>query len=127
GIDTRALVRRLRAKGTLRGAILQVPPHRALDPDIAREAVAKAQSIAPLASKPLVVESTGLVRQVGSGPKVALLDTGVKENQVRCLVRRGATVKSFPATSSARAILSWSPDRSEEHTSELQSRFDLVC
>src|SRR5437870_11127430 len=110
GIDTRALVRRLRAKGTLRGAILQVPPHRALDPDIAREAVAKAQSIAPLASKPLVVESTGLVRQVGSGPKVALLDTGVKENQVRCLVRRGATVKSFPATSSARAILSWSPE-----------------
>src|SRR5438132_421031 len=110
GIDTRALVRRLRAKGTLRGAILQVPPHRALDPDIAREAVAKAQSIAPLASKPLVVESTGLVRQVGSGPKVALLDTGVKENQVRCLVRRGATVKVFPATSTAREVLSWSPD-----------------
>jgi carbamoyl-phosphate synthase small subunit len=110
GIDTRALVRRLRAKGTLRGAIVQVPPHRSLDPDIAREAVAKAQSTPPLASKPLVVESTGLTRQIGSGPKVALLDTGVKENQVRCLVRRGATVRSFPATTSARDILSWSPD-----------------
>jgi carbamoyl-phosphate synthase small subunit len=110
GIDTRALVRRLRAKGTLRGAILQVPPHRSQDPDIAREAVAKAQASAPLAAKPLVVESTGLARQEGSGPKVALLDTGVKENQVRCLVRRGATVKVFPATSTAREILSWSPD-----------------
>src|SRR5438876_596522 len=32
GIDTRALVRRLRAKGTLRGAILQVPPARAIPP-----------------------------------------------------------------------------------------------
>ena len=110
GIDTRALVRRLRAKGTLRGAILQVPPHRSQDPDIAREAVAKAQATPPLAAKPLVVESTGLARQSGSGPKVALLDTGLKENQIRCLVRRGATVRVFPATSSARDILSWSPN-----------------
>src|SRR5438552_1388074 len=74
GIDTRALVRRLRAKGTLRGVILQVPPHRSQTEDIAREAVATARSIQPLAAKPLVVESTGLERQVGSGPKVALLD-----------------------------------------------------
>jgi carbamoyl-phosphate synthase small subunit len=110
GIDTRALVRHLRAKGTLRGAILQVPPHRLQDPDIAREAVAKARSIPPLAAKPLVIESTGLSRQLGSGPKVALLDTGVKENQIRCLVRRGATVRSFPATATARDILSWAPD-----------------
>ena len=110
GIDTRALVRRLRAKGTLRGAILQVPPQRSQDPEIAREAVAKAQSVPSLAAKPLVVESTGLARQVGSGPRVALLDTGVKENQIRCLVRRGATVKSFPATATARDILSWAPD-----------------
>src|SRR5437899_9211205 len=110
GIDTRALVRRLRAKGTLRGAILQVPPHRSQSEDIAREAVATARSIQPLAAKPLVVESTGLERQVGSGPRVALLDTGVKENQIRCLVQKGATVKVFPATATAREILSWSPD-----------------
>ena len=65
GIDTRALVRRLRAKGTLRGAILQVPPHRSQSEDIAREAVATARSIPALATKPLVVESTGLERQIG--------------------------------------------------------------
>ena len=110
GVDTRALVRRLRAKGTLRGALLQVPPHLAHDPGVAQEAIAKARSSAPLAAKPLVVESTGVLRQVGSGPKVALFDTGVKENQIRCLVRRGATVKVFPATSSARDVLSWAPD-----------------
>ena len=34
----------------------------------------------------------------------------MKENQIRCLVKRGATVKVFPATSSARDILAWSPD-----------------
>jgi carbamoyl-phosphate synthase small subunit len=110
GIDTRALVRRLRAKGTLRGAILQVAPHLSGSEDIAREAVAKAQASPPLAAKPLVVESTGLSRQIGTGPKLALLDTGVKENQVRCLVRLGATVRVFPATSQAREILTWSPD-----------------
>ena len=71
-IDTRALVRRLRAKGTLRGAILQVPPHRSQSEDIAREAVATARSIPALSTKPLVVESSGLERQIGSGPKVAL-------------------------------------------------------
>jgi carbamoyl-phosphate synthase small subunit len=110
GLDTRALVRRLRAKGTLRGALLQVPPHLAHDPGIALEAIAKARASAPLAARPLVVETTGLGRQVGSGAKVALLDTGVKENQVRCLVKRGASVKVFPATASAREVLSWAPD-----------------
>ena len=55
GIDTRALVRRLRAKGTLRGAILQVPPQRSQSEDIAREAVATARSIPALATKPLVI------------------------------------------------------------------------
>lgn len=110
GVDTRALVRRLRAKGTLRGALLQVPPHLAHDPGVAQEAIAKARAAAPLAARPLVVEATGAGRQVGSGPKVALLDTGVKENQVRCLVQRGASVRVFPATASARDVLSWAPD-----------------
>ncbi|MDP9264895.1 MAG: glutamine-hydrolyzing carbamoyl-phosphate synthase small subunit [Chloroflexota bacterium] len=110
GIDTRALVRRLRSAGTLRGAIVQVAPHLAMDPDVARHAVAKARTSPALGSRPLVVEATGVERQVGHGPKVALLDTGVKENQVRCLVQRGATVKVFPVTASARDILSWSPD-----------------
>jgi carbamoyl-phosphate synthase small subunit len=119
GIDTRALVRRLRSAGTLRGAILQVPPTVAGSDDVGQEAVAKARTSPPLAQRPLVQESSGPSRQVGAlraqgplplGPKVALIDTGVKENQVRELARRGATVKVFPATSTARDVLSWSPD-----------------
>ena len=111
GVDTRALTRRLRSAGTLRGALIQVPPHRAQDADIAQEAVAKARATTALAQRPLVAEvSVSAARQVGSGPKVALLDTGVKENQIRNLVRRGATVKVFPVESSARDVLSWSPD-----------------
>ena len=110
GIDTRALVRRLRSAGTMRGVLLQVAPHLAQDPEIGREAVAKARATTPLSSRPLVAEVGGATRESGSGPKVALLDTGVKENQVRELVRRGATVKVFASTVGAREILGWSPD-----------------
>jgi len=110
GVDTRALVRRLRSAGTMRGVILQVAPHLAQDAGIGREAVVKARAVAPLSSRPLVAEVGGGAREVGSGPKVALIDTGVKENQVRELARRGATVRMFPVTASAREVLGWSPD-----------------
>ena len=111
GVDTRALTRRLRSAGTLRGALIQVPPHRALDPDIGNEAVAKARATTALALRPLVAEaSVSSERTIGAGPKIALLDTGVKENQVRSLVQRGATVRVYPVESSMRELLSWSPD-----------------
>jgi carbamoyl-phosphate synthase small subunit len=110
GIDTRALVRRLRTAGTIRGAILQVPPHLAGRDEVGQEAVAKARTTPQLAQRPLVQESTSAGRQVGSGVKIALLDTGVKENQVRSLVQRGAAVKVFPATATARDVLSWAPE-----------------
>src|SRR5258708_17254135 len=112
GVDPRALPRRLRWSGTLRGALLQVPPHRALDPDIGVEAVAKARTTSPLAQRPLVSEaSVTSERTVGAGPKIALIDTGAKENQIRSLVHRGASVRLFPVGHSARELLQWSPDR----------------
>jgi carbamoyl-phosphate synthase small subunit len=111
GVDTRALTRRLRSSGTLRGALIQVPPHRALDADIANEAVAKARATTALAQRPLVAEtSVSVERTVGAGPKIALIDTGVKENQIRSLVQRGAAVRVYPVDSSMRDLLSWSPD-----------------
>jgi len=111
GVDTRALTRRLRSSGTLRGALIQVPPHRALDADIGNEAVAKARATATLAQRPLVAEtSVTTARTVGAGPKIALLDTGVKENQVRSLVQRGATVRVYPVETNMRSLLEWSPD-----------------
>jgi carbamoyl-phosphate synthase small subunit len=111
GVDTRALVRRLRAAGTVRGALVQVTPHLAFDPGVAQAAVAHARASASLASRPLVQESSATVaREVGVGVRVALLDTGVKENQVRSLAQRGATVRVFPVTSTPHEILSWAPE-----------------
>ena len=47
----------------------------------------------------------------GDGPiRVALADYGVKHNIIRCLVKRGCTVKCFPYDASMEEILAFSPD-----------------
>src|SRR5699024_12215665 len=49
----------------------------------------------------------------------------------RCLMPSGrnttSPIRSFPLAKTAGGASSRGSDRSEEHTSELQSRFDLVC
>ena len=113
GVDTRAIVRRLRARGSLRGYLLQVPPREAGDHAAAAEAIARARAVAPLAERSVVAEVSGAGREVtgaNGGPHVALLDTGVKENQVRLLAALGATVRLFPAQSRASDVLAWRPD-----------------
>ncbi len=113
GVDTRSLVRRLRAKGTLRGYLLQVRPSQAGDPALAAEAIEKARAVPALSERPVVAEVSGTLRETlgaSDGPRIALLDTGVKENQLRLLARRGATVRLFPAHTRASDILGWRPD-----------------
>ena len=113
GIDTRALVRRLRSKGTMRGYLLQVRPEEAGEAAVAHEAIEKARAVPRLADRAVVAEVSGAEREnagPSGGPRVALLDTGVKENQVRLLAARGATVRLFPAAARASEILGWRPD-----------------
>ena len=113
GVDTRALVRLLRSKGTLRGHLLQVRPDRAGDPALVVQAVERARAVPVLSERRVVAEVSGTVRETlgaADGARIALLDTGVKENQVRLLAARGATVKLFPASARASDILGWRPD-----------------
>ncbi len=113
GVDTRALVRRLRAKGTMRGYLVQVRPDEAGDPAIAAEAIERARAVPALGERPVVAEVSGAGREVfgaADGPRIALLDTGVKENQLRLLASRGATVKVVPFDARASDILGWRPD-----------------
>lgn len=113
GVDTRALVRRLRARGTLRGFLRQVAPSRIGEAAVATEAVARARALPSLGERAVVAEVSGAAREEpgsASGPRVALLDTGVKENQVRLLAARGATVRLFPHDTKASEVLAWQPD-----------------
>src|SRR5207249_8465096 len=77
----------------------------------------------PAQSSGLATRPSGIVRSISSLPRPASLAYGVADISVSThpgatqftLIRRGAS-------STARDLV-----RSEEHTSELQSRFDLVC
>jgi len=109
-VDTRALVLRLRRSGTPWGAIVA-----SSSPE---EAVKKAQS---LIQKKKTLEKdwvwlssrrTAEVRQgqVAHGPRVAVLDFGVKENILRELVSRCSEIKIFPSRASVQEIQEYKPD-----------------
>jgi carbamoyl-phosphate synthase small subunit len=106
GVDTRALVLHIREAGTMRGGIFPA----ALAEREARELIA---AEAPMAGQDLarVVSPTEVSRHgSGDGPRIAILDTGIKASMVRELVARGARVSLHPCASSAEDLLAEDPD-----------------
>ena len=98
GVDTRAITRMLRDQGTMNGMITVEE-----SPDVA----AKLKLIRAYRVQGTVEKTTRSQMQVypGPGPRVALLDLGVKENMIRCLNQRGCQVTVFPAHTPAQVIL----------------------
>jgi carbamoyl-phosphate synthase, small subunit len=103
GIDTRALTRILRDKGTMKGMISTSPDfsfEKRID-DI------KAYKI----ENPVEKVTTQEVKHYeGKGFRVALIDYGIKQNIVRSLLKRDCEVYVFPATATAGQILDVKPD-----------------
>lgn len=103
GIDTRALTKRLREKGTMNGMITTNENY-----DL--------QEILPKLKEyvigDVVSETTCKERYVlkGEGPRVALMDFGAKNNIARSLNQRGCEVTVYPAGTSAREIIEADPD-----------------
>lgn len=106
GIDTRALTRRIRMQGTMRGVISTLPRDLA-DPG-------------SLAAKARALSLTGpeLVRQVsvsqpyhikGEGPRVVVVDLGVKNNILQRLMGYGLDIVVVPAATGAEAIKAYKP------------------
>lgn len=85
GIDTRALTKHLREKGSLLGKIVV-------------EGCADIDFYDPNKENLVAKASCTEVREYGSpaGKKVVLVDCGVKNNIIRCLVKRGAHVVRVP-------------------------------
>lgn len=110
-LDTREIVLSLREQGTQWGAVLPA--------DSSAEALSQAKAIiekqknayekdwAYLVS---TKESYKLKGQNSSGPRVALLDFGVKENIKRELIARCSELKVFPSRVSAQEVLDYNPD-----------------
>jgi carbamoyl-phosphate synthase small subunit len=106
GVDTRALVRHIRHAGAMRGGVFPValaqPRARAL---IDAEPPMAGQDLAGLVT-PSQVSRHGS----GDGPRIAVLDTGIKASMVRELAARGARVSLHPCRSSASELLAEEPD-----------------
>jgi carbamoyl-phosphate synthase small subunit len=110
GVDTRALARHLRANGSLRG-IVTAPG------DTDREAATEAarmvtrwedQDFVSQVSPPAVTDypAAGAAPGAAPGPRIAIVDLGLKSNIVRAMRYRGASVRVLPHTAPASEILS---------------------
>jgi carbamoyl-phosphate synthase small subunit len=116
GIDTRALVRRIRTLGAMNGVLA----HGECDPEVL---VARALRVPPMEGRNLVDEVTctepyawsegaSWRTQTPSSPRyrVVAYDYGVKRNILREMVAAGLEVLVVPARTPAREVLAREPD-----------------
>jgi carbamoyl-phosphate synthase small subunit len=107
GVDTRTLVLTIREAGAMRGGLFPA----ALSEREARELI---DAEPPMAGQDLatVVTPDAVSRhgEDGDGPRIAVIDTGIKASMVRELVSRGARVSLHPCTTSAAELLTEDPD-----------------
>ena len=103
GIDTRALTKILREKGTMNGMITTNENYD-LDEILPK---LKEYVVGDVVSEVTCDKSYILE---GDGPKVALMDFGAKNNIARSLNKRGCEVTIYPAHTSAQEIIDSKPD-----------------
>jgi len=104
GVDTRALTRKIRSYGTMRTALL-------VGDDDGTRAVEMARGATEISQERLVEEVTCPAQYEidGSGPRVVIVDYGVKRAIIENLSMRGANVVVVPATTTADELLSLKP------------------
>ena len=107
GVDTRRLVRHIRSAGAMRGGVFssetseaQARERVAAEPDMAGQDLARTVT-------PGFLTHHG---QQNTGPRIAVIDTGIKVSIVRNFVERGARLELHPCTVSAEELLASSPD-----------------
>lgn len=103
GIDTRALTKILREKGTMNGMIT-TKEYTDFSEPIKRM---KEYTVTGVVLKTTTKETYVLP---GNGKKVALLDYGAKRNIARSLNQRGCEVTVYPADTPAEKVLAGNPD-----------------
>jgi carbamoyl-phosphate synthase small subunit len=106
GIDTRALVLHIRDAGAMRGGIFPA----AIPETRARELIAAEPPMAGQDLAARVTPNEVVLHGTGDGPRIAVIDTGIKTSMVRQLVARGARVSLHPCTSGVAELLGEDPD-----------------
>jgi len=106
GVDTRALVMHIRDAGSMRGGVFSGE----MAESEARELIEAEPRMAGQDLAGLVTPSQISRHGTGEGPRIAVIDTGIKASMVRELVQRGARVTLHPCTSSSEQLLAEDPD-----------------
>jgi carbamoyl-phosphate synthase small subunit len=106
GVDTRTLVMHIREAGSMRGGVFPAEMSEAR----ARELIEAEPSMHGLDLARVVTPREASTHGSGDGPRIAVIDTGIKASMVRELVARGARVTLHPCTSSAEELLAGDPD-----------------
>jgi carbamoyl-phosphate synthase small subunit len=108
-LDTRALVRHIRDAGAMRGGLFPAT----LTEDEARDLIeAEPQMTGRDLARDVTPASMVLAepRGSGSGPRIAMIDTGVKRSIVANLNKRDAIVELHPCTATPTELLAGRPD-----------------
>ncbi len=109
GVDTRALVRHIREAGAMRGGIFpaamgEAEAHALIDAEPSMSGLDLARLVTP---ERMSLHGAG---DGAGGPRIAVLDTGIKLSIVRNLTARGARVALYPCSVSAEQLLAQEPD-----------------
>jgi carbamoyl-phosphate synthase small subunit len=106
-LDTRALVRHIRERGAMRGGLF---PTRVTE----FEAAALIEAEPPMSGRDLTGNvtpgQTTILDGDPGGPRIAMIDTGVKLSIVRNLRERGASVELHPCTATGDQLTENRPD-----------------
>jgi carbamoyl-phosphate synthase small subunit len=102
GVDTRAITRKIRSVGTMKGVIV---PATATRSEIEK-------LLAPALETKVVAEVTTkeIYRLPANGPRVAVLDYGIKRNILNSLSKVGCDLVVLPANATAAEVMALNPD-----------------
>jgi carbamoyl-phosphate synthase small subunit len=108
GLDTRALVRRIRTEGAMRAVVSSEVDDAE---ELHRRVLASPGMVGSDLALAVSPSETSIFPSIGEEKfHVAAVDYGMKRNIVRLLNAAGCRVTVFPATASAQAILASDPD-----------------
>ncbi|MBI1222144.1 MAG: glutamine-hydrolyzing carbamoyl-phosphate synthase small subunit [Bacteroidetes bacterium] len=106
-VDTRQLVRHIRQRGAMNAIISS----EILDVEELKKKVKEIPSMQGMElSSKVTTQEAYEVGMDNPGKKVAVLDLGLKQNILRCLLDRGLRLKVFPAKTSYQEMAAWNPD-----------------
>jgi carbamoyl-phosphate synthase, small subunit len=97
GVDTRAVTRRIRSAGTMKGIVVPA--------DTGAEEIKELFGRPPELAVVAEVTTPEVYRLPGEGPRVAVLDYGIKRNILNSLAKAGCDLTVFPAETPAEEIL----------------------